>query len=48
MKLAVFRDKDRTHIRDLLEVELIDVSWLTRLEGPLRERLQLILETPEG
>ncbi len=48
MKLTAFRDKDRTHIRDLIEVGLIDNSWLDRLEPTLRERLQLILNTPEG
>src|SRR5258707_15255179 len=30
MKLTSFRDKDRTHLRDLLEVGLIDQSWLAR------------------
>ena len=27
MKLTSFRDKDRTHLRDLLEVGLIDAEW---------------------
>lgn len=31
MKLTSNRDKDRTHIRDLIEVGLIDASWLPRL-----------------
>ena len=48
MKLAAFRDKDRTHLRDFLEVGLLDASWLERLEPALRERLQTILDTPEG
>jgi len=48
MKLAAFRDKDRTHLRDLIDVGLVDRSWLDRLEPGLRERLQLILDTPEG
>ena len=48
MKLAAFRDKDRTHLRDLLEVGLIGASWLDRLEPELRRRLQQILDTPEG
>lgn len=48
MKLAAFRDKDRTHLRDLIEVGLVDATWLGELEPVLRERLQLILDTPEG
>jgi hypothetical protein len=48
MKLAAFRDKDRTHLRDLIEVGLVDSSMLERLEPELRRRLQLILDTPEG
>ena len=48
MKLAAFWDKDRTHLRDLIEVGLVDSSMLDRLEPELRPRLQLILDTPEG
>ena len=48
MKLAAFRDKDRTHLRDLIEVGLLDSSMLDRLPVELRERLQIILQTPEG
>jgi len=48
MKLTAFRDRDRTHLRDLLDVGLIDASWLEQLEPELRRRLRLILDTPEG
>jgi hypothetical protein len=48
MKLTSFRDKDRTHLRDLLEVGLLDASWLQRLPPVLRARLQSLLETPDG
>ena len=48
MKLTSFRDKDRTHLRDLIDVGLIDASWLQRVPGPLKDRLQQILESPEG
>lgn len=48
IKLTAFRDKDRTHLRDLIEVGLVDASWLTRLESPLAERLKSLLDTPEG
>ena len=48
MKLTSFRDKDRVHVRDLIEVGLIDASWLQRLPDSLRPRLQEILDHPEG
>ncbi len=48
MKLTSFRDKDRTHLRDLLAVGLVDASWLPRLPPDLAGRLQLLLDTPEG
>jgi hypothetical protein len=48
MKLAAHRDKDRTHLRDLIEVGLIDRSALAKLPDVLQSRLQQILESPEG
>jgi hypothetical protein len=48
MKLSVFRDKDRMHLRDLLEVGLLDASWCERLPAPLGDRLKEIVERPEG
>ena len=48
MKLSAFRDKDRTHLRDLIEVGLVDASWVQRLPGELAVRLQSLLDTPEG
>ena len=48
MKLTAFRDRDRTHLRDLLEVGLIDETWLNQLHPALRPRLKSILDTPEG
>lgn len=48
MKLTSNRDKDRTHIRDLIGVGLIDDSCLDRLPLELADRLKSILETPEG
>jgi hypothetical protein len=47
MKLAAWRDKDRVHLRDLVEVGLVDAFWLDRYSGELRRRLQHILDTPE-
>lgn len=48
MKLSSFRDKDRMHLRDLLEVGLIDQAWLAKLPAPLAERLRVILDDPFG
>jgi hypothetical protein len=42
------RDKDRTHIRDLVGVGLIDRSWLSKLPPALAERFQGILDTPDA
>ena len=38
-KLTAYRDKDRTHLRDLLEVGLIDESWLQHYPAELADRL---------
>ena len=35
MKLTSYRDKDRTHLRDLIDVGLVDRSWVDRLEPEL-------------
>jgi hypothetical protein len=48
MKLTSFRDKDRTHLRDLIGVDLIDASWHQRLPAELATRLQQLLDTPDG
>jgi hypothetical protein len=48
MKLTSFRDKDRMHLRDLLSVGLLDETWPARFPGVLAERLQMILDDPEG
>ena len=48
MKLTAFRDKDRTHLRDLIEVGLVDSSWVGRLPSALGTRLKNLLDTPEG
>ncbi len=48
MKLTSFRDKDRVHLRDLLEVGLLDATWLPRLPEVLRGRLQELIDTPDG
>jgi hypothetical protein len=48
MKLTSFRDKDRTHLRDLLEIGLIDATWVPRFSPALGARLQQLIDTPEG
>jgi hypothetical protein len=48
MKLTSFRDKDRTHVRDLIDVGLVDASWVTRLPAELGSRLQELLDNPDG
>lgn len=48
MKLTAFRDKDRTHLRDLIDVGLVDASWVARVPAELSPRLQNLLDTPEG
>jgi hypothetical protein len=47
MKLAAFRDKDKTHLRDLIDVQLIDRDWLSKLPSELATRLQQLFDTPE-
>ena len=48
MKLLAFRDKDRTHLRDFIEVGLIDETWPERYPPELAARLQSLLDTPGG
>ena len=48
MKLNSFRDKDRTHLRDLISLGLVDVSWLPRLVPEHATRLQQLLDDPDG
>lgn len=48
IKLTAFRDKDRTHLRDLIEVGLVDVSWCHHYPAELAQRLQSLIDTPGG
>jgi hypothetical protein len=48
MKLTSFRLKDRVHILDLIEVGLVDESWLPRVPDELRSRLQELLDNLDG
>jgi hypothetical protein len=48
IKLTAFRDKDRTHLRDLIEVGLVNADWLATVPPVLSARLRELLDTPEG
>ena len=48
MKLTAFRCKDKTHIADMIDVGVIDETWLARVPPNLAPRLQEILDTPDG
>ncbi len=36
------------HLRDMIDVGLVDVFWVDRLPTELAERLQQLLDNPEG
>lgn len=48
MKLTSFRRKDQVHLLDMLDVGLIDASWVVRFPPELAARLQHLIDTPEG
>ena len=48
MKLTAFRDKDKTHLRDMIDVGLIDAGTVARLPAELRPRLEELLANPDG
>ncbi|MCE9555741.1 MAG: hypothetical protein K8T91_20525 [Planctomycetes bacterium] len=48
MKLAANRLDDRVDVQDLIDIGLVDASWPSRFPPELGQRLQGILDTPEG
>jgi len=48
MKLVGNRRKDQVHLLDMIGVGLIDRTWPARLEAHLGERLQELLDDPDG
>jgi len=48
MKLTSYRLKDQVHILDMIEVGLLDTSWLARLPAELAERLKQKIDNPDG
>jgi hypothetical protein len=48
MKLISYRLKDRVHLLDMIGVGLIDATWPARFPPPLGDRLQTLLDNPNG
>jgi len=48
MKLNSNRRKDQVHLLDLISVGLIDEDWPKKFEPPLAQRLQELLDDPDG
>jgi hypothetical protein len=48
IKLTAYRDKDRTHLRDMIDVGLINATWLDNLPPALASRLKELLDNPGG
>lgn len=48
IKLTAFRRKDQVHLLDMIEVGLIDASWKVRYPTELADRLQSLLDDPNG
>ncbi len=48
MKLTSYRLKNRVHVLDLIGVGLIDATWPARYPAPLSDRLQRLLDDPNG
>ena len=48
MKLIAYRRKDQVHLLDLIGVGLLDATWPARFPAPLGDRLQQLLDDPNG
>ncbi|MEO8495389.1 MAG: nucleotidyltransferase family protein [Planctomycetota bacterium] len=48
MKLMAYRRKDQVHLLDLIAVGLLDATWPARFPAPLGDRLQQLLDDPNG
>jgi hypothetical protein len=48
MKLNSFRRKDQTHLLDMIQIGLLDATWPSRFPPSLAQRLQALLDDPEG
>lgn len=47
MKLNSYRLKDRVHLLDMIQVGIVDASWVARFPSPLADRLRSLLENPD-
>lgn len=47
MKLTSFRRKDQVHLLDMLDVGLIDESWIAKLPAELAPRLRQLIDHPD-
>ena len=47
MKLNSFRLKDRVHLLDMIEVGLLDESWVAKFPKPLGDRLKSLIQNPD-
>jgi hypothetical protein len=48
IKLTAFRRKDQVHLQDMIAVGLIDGTWPSRFPPELGDRLQTLLDDPNG
>lgn len=48
MKLTSYRRKDQVHLLDLIDLGLVDESWLGNMPTELAERLQALLDDLDG
>ena len=48
MKLTAYRRKDQVHLLDMIAAGLIDETWPSRYPDVLGERLQALLDDPNG
>ncbi len=47
MKLTSYRRRDQMHLIDMLDVGLIDGSWVGKYPSELGDRLQFLIDNPE-
>ena len=48
MNLASFRNLEKMLLHDMIDVGLVDESWLPKLPVKLAARLKELLDNPEG
>jgi len=48
MKLTSFRRKDQVHLLDMISIGLVDKTWPNRFQSELSNRLQTLLDDPNG